>query len=260
MNMCCGKRAAGAMTVLLASLAGMASAQAQATVEPPRLQEISDAELALMRGRYTLAGNAVAWFGISMISQWHSSDGQQLSAGLQLGLDMRSGTPRFSYQPTVNIARIDGSDASADGLVRQIDSSGLANASGFVQAVQLAGDGNRVSNQALLVVRDGPVPAGADGTAAGNAGSQAGAATAQAYVQGQRAGVILQLAGQGQVQQWLGNGQVGQSVALASDGSWVSNQLRLEVVRGPALTGSPLALNVAQALGSSRGLAGIGGP
>lgn len=260
MNMCCGKRAAGAMTALLAGLAGMAAAQAQPPVEKPGLQEISDAELAAMRGRYTLGGNTVAWFGVSLISQWHSGDGQQLSAGLQLGLDLRSGTPKFSYQPTVNIARVDGADASPDGRVRQIDSSGLANASGFVQAVQLAGDGNRVSNQALLVVRDGPVPAGAAGSAAADAGSQAGAATAQAYVQGQRAGVLLQLAGQGQVQQWLGNGQVGQSVALASDGSWISNQLRLEVVRGPALSGSPLALNVAQALGSSRGLGGIGGP
>lgn len=263
MNTRCGKRPGGAMTtLLLVCLLGAACAQAQGQERPgdkPRLQEISDAELAAMRGRYTLDGNAVAWFGVSMISHWHSADGQQLAAGLQLGIDLRQGTPKFTYQPTINIVQAAMAEAQGGAVVRQIDSSGLGHVSGFVQAVQLAGDGNRVSNQAQLVIGDGQVPEGSSGQP-GSAQGSAGPATVQAYVEGQRAGVILQLAGQGQVQQWLGNGQVGQSVALASDGSWVSNQLRLEVVRGPAVTGGGLAQNVAQALGSSRGLGTIGGP
>lgn len=262
MNMQSGKRGAGAASMmLLAGLLGTAAAQAQSpAADKPRLQEISDAELAAMRGRYTLAGNAVAWFGVSLISQWHSGDGQQLAAGLQLGVDLRSGSPRFTYQPTVNIAYQGDAGSLGSTTLRQIDSAGLANPSGFVQAVQLAGDGNQVSNQAELVIRDGPVPQMAAGSAAGSAGAVDGPASVQAWVDGQRAGVTLQLAGQGQVRQWLGGGQVGQSVALASDGSWVSNQLRLEVVRGPAVAGSGLAQNVAQALGSSRGLGNIGGP
>ena len=266
MNACRAKRMSSKtsgwlLLGLLASTCAQAENRAEDRADRPRLQEITDAELAAMRGRYTLAGNAVAWFGVSLISQWHSADGQQLNAGLQLNFDLRSGRPRFSYQPTISIGYDDSSSVALNGgSVRHIDSAGLANVDGFVQAVQLAGDGNRVSNQALLIVRDGnPGEAGAEqGPLALD--QQAGPASVQAYVDGQRAGVLLQLAGQGQVRQWLGNGQIGQAVALGTDGSWVSNQLRMEVVRTPMSNGVSLTQNVAQALASSRGLGPIGGP
>ena len=92
MNACCAKRISGKtsgwlLLGLLASTGAQAENRAEDRAEDradrPRLQEITDAELAAMRGRYTLAGNAVAWFGVSLISQWHSADGQQLNAALQ---------------------------------------------------------------------------------------------------------------------------------------------------------------------------------
>ena len=39
------------------------------------LKEIPDPELSLMRGRYTVGGNNVAWFGVTMVSQWQASNG-----------------------------------------------------------------------------------------------------------------------------------------------------------------------------------------
>ena len=47
------------------------------------LKEIPDPELGLMRGRYTVGGNNVAWFGVTMVSQWQASNGATLQ-GLSL--------------------------------------------------------------------------------------------------------------------------------------------------------------------------------
>ena len=248
--------------LLIGGVLATGAAHADTPTEPlgPGLHELGDAELAGMRGRYTLGGNAVAWFGVTLVSQWQTAGGTELSAAMQLGFDLRGKQPQLSFAPRVQVVDGDGSDALAATGSRQVDSQGLANVDGLVQSVQLAGDGNRVGNSAQVVVRSGAIPGWASGNGLGGSGQVgSGAATAQAWADGQRAGVRLQLTGHGQVEQWLGNGQLGQSVALTTDGSWVSNQLQLDVVRAGAGTATPLAQNVAQAIGSSRGL-GIGGP
>ena len=53
------------------------------------LKEIPDPELNLMRGRYTVGGNTVAWFGVTMVSQWQAGNGAALQGALTLGMDSR---------------------------------------------------------------------------------------------------------------------------------------------------------------------------
>lgn len=248
--------AAVVMTTLLASHPAQAAAAG--------LSEISDPELALMRGRYTIAGHTVAWFGVTMISQWQTAAGQRVEGGLQVGFDFSGGgSPRMHFTPTVSIGVEGNQDVPLAGAQRSIDSAGLANVGGLLQSVQLAGDGNAVSNRALLVLREGQAPqAGAGGSEPGSRdGSQvqAGAVSASASVDGQRAGVLLSIAGQGSVAQWIGGGQLGQTIALSSDGATVSNRMQLDLVRGAVAANVPLAQGVAQAIGATQGL-GIGRP
>jgi hypothetical protein len=68
--------------------------------------------------------------------------------------------------------------------------------------------------------------------------------------------VQLSIDGQGTVQQWIRNGSLGQSVQLAADGQSVSNRLEIDLVRQVSSANTPLALNVAQAIGLTRGIAG----
>lgn len=118
------------------------------------LTEIPDPELSLMRGRYTVGGNNVAWFGVTMVSQWQASNGTTLQGGLTLGMDFRGGgAPKLSFQPSVHVTAADAPLPDTHG--RSIDSSGLANASGLVQSVQVAGDGNVARNVTTLTVREG---------------------------------------------------------------------------------------------------------
>mgnify|MGYP006164438021 CR=1 FL=1 len=125
------------------------------------LKEIPDPELNLMRGRYTVGGNNVAWFGVTMISQWQGPNGAVVQGALTLGMDFRNGgTPKLSFQPSVHVTAADAPLPTTAG--RSIDSTGLANASGLVQSVQVAGDGNTARNVTTLTVRDGAVPTTTD--------------------------------------------------------------------------------------------------
>ena len=216
------------------------------------LKEIPDPELNLMRGRYTVGGNNVAWFGVTMISQWQGANGSSVQGALTLGMDFRQGgTPRLTFQPHVQVTNSDAPLPTTDS--RSIDSSGLANATGLVQAVQVAGDGNTARNVTTLTVRDGAVPTTSDdGTRI--AQMQQGGASATAVLDGNQARLMLQIDGQGLVQQWIRNGSVGQGIALSGDGQVASNRLQLELVRNTVASNQPLSQNVAQAIALNRGM------
>ncbi|MGH8052774.1 MAG: hypothetical protein ACREP4_02470 [Stenotrophomonas sp.] len=223
------------------------------------LQEIPDNELNLMRGRYTVGGNAVAWFGVTMISNWQTASGQTLQGALTLAMDFSKGNkPKVSFTPSVNITAANAPLPDASG--RAIDGSGLQNVAGLSQSVQIAGDGNRASNVLHLNVRnDGVIPGQGNGGGASSALAQAGEASASASFDGNTAQLQLRLEGQGAVQQWMRSGSVGQSIQLMADGQQVGNRLQIDLVRQSLGGNLPLAQNVAQAITLNRGIGGVGG-
>ncbi len=223
------------------------------------LAEIPDSELAHMRGRYTVGGNSVAWFGVTMISTWTDPAGRTLQGGMTLGLDFSHGgdRPEVSFTPVVSITDADAPlpTTAGDGS-RYIDGAGLDNVSGLVQGVQIAGDGNAASNFAHLRVREGDrAPDGAAAPMNGQAlSSRIGGASVLAGFDGGNARVMLQIEGQGAVEQWIRSGSVGQLVQLTGDGHHVSNRLQLDLVQQAAAAETMLAQNVAQAMVMARGI------
>lgn len=244
-----------AVAVFLASLSAAPVAAAQGSAG---LTAIPDPELALMRGRYTVGNNSVAWFGVSMISTWQTASGQTLQSTLALGMDFSqsSTTPTITFVPTVNITAADAPMPSTDGMVRSVDASGLANVSGMSQSVQIAGDGNLANNITRLEIRNGSAPAGTTSGIGANAAQHQGNALATASLQGNSAAVLLTIEGQGAVRQWIGSGGLGQSIQLTSDNQQVSNQLQIELVRQSLDANAQLAQNVAQAINMTRGIPG----
>lgn len=223
------------------------------------MTEIPDPELATMRGRYTVGDHQVAWFGVSMISTWQTASGQTLEGTLLLGMDFaQGGRPVVSFTPTVNITAADAPVTGSDGVVRSVDASGLANVSGMTQSVQVAGDGNIAANVTRLNVRDGDAPASTAASAPGTATSRVGDAVASAGFDGGSANVLLQIQGQGAVQQWIRNGSLGQSIQLTSDHQQVGNRMEIDLVRQSLASNAQLAQNVAQAIQMTRGI-GPGG-
>lgn len=238
------------------------------------ITEISDEEMAGMRGRYTVGDNTVAWFGVSMVSTWQTATGQVLESTMKVAMDFSHGgnTPKVTFTPTVNITAADAPDpkpaAAATTAVaattptaepqRSTDASGLRNVSGLVQSVQVAGDSNAATNNTQLTVRDGAVPdtpSSAGGLAgSGGASTSDGAASASSTYANGTAGVLLMIAGQGQVQQWIRSGSVGQSIQITGDAQQISNRLQLDLVRQSVANNAPLNQNVAQAITLARGI------
>lgn len=217
------------------------------------LHEIPDGELDLMRGRYIVGNNQVLWFGVSMITTWQTQAGQTVQGTLKLGMDFRNGSPTISFTPNVNIGLAD-VEASPVAGERSIDSAGLNNASGLVQSVQVAGDGNRAGNVTSLLVRDGDVPASAAGGAGADMEAGNRAATASARMDGHGARLTINVAGQGVAEQWVRAGRVGQSIQIIGDGQQVSNRLQLELVRQAMPTNALMMSSVARAIALNQGI------
>lgn len=225
----------------------------------PQLTEISDQEMESMRGRYTLGGDAIAWFGIKMISTWQSDAGQTLQGTLALSMDFSGGRaqPRVSFQPSVNITRAAAAMPGPAGDLsrRSVDGSGLANVGGMLQSVQIAGDGNLASNVTRLNVRDGGgIPGNGPAAPSGVASAYGDGASAVASFDGQSANLLLSIDGQGSVEQWIRHGSIGQSVQITADNQWVSNRMEIELVRQSVAVNAQLAQNVAQAIDLARGI------
>lgn len=245
-----------AIALLLAPALG-----ARATDRAPGagLQELPDTELNAMRGRFTIDDHTVAWFGVTMISTWQTAGGQLLQGTLAFGMDFSHGKsqPTLTFTPSVTLTKADAPVPMPATGTRSVDGSGLANVGGLLQSVQVAGDGNLASNVTRLTLRDGHAPAaGGTGTRTGGASLSDGDASVAVGFDGQSAGVRLSIDGQGTVQQWIRDGSLGQSVQLAADGQSVSNRLEIDLVRQASPANTPLALNVAQAIGLTRGIAG----
>ncbi|UGB37730.1 hypothetical protein [Frateuria soli] len=225
------------------------------------LHELADPELNAMRGRYTIDDHTIAWFGVTMISTWQTASGQLLQGTLAFGMDFSSGSgqPTLTFTPSVTLTRADAPVPMPASGTRNVDGSGLANVGGLLQSVQVAGDGNLASNVTRLTIRNGDAPAtgiaGIAGSGTSGASASDGNASVSVGFDSQSAGVRLAIAGQGTVQQWIRDGSLGQSVQLTADGQSVSNRLEIDLIRQVAPANAPLALNVAQAIGLTRGIA-----
>jgi len=248
-------------------------AQAQAVPSPAQddsspgsgLVELTDEEMGDMRGRYTVDTNTVAWFGVTMVSTWQNQAGQQLTSQLKITMDVsQPEQPKVTFQPHVSITHVDAPSPVPSGQ-REIDNAGLANVNGMVQSVQIAGDGNVASNTARVSLRESDEPPSASpqvadvaaSTSTALATASAPGMSAVASLEGNAARVLLQIDGQGAVEQWISGSGMGQTIQLAADSQQASNWLELDLVRHPAQTQARSALgqNVAQAIALSRGIA-----
>ena len=250
----------------LAGISGHAWA-ANAPAASSGMTEIGDAELAQMRGRWTPPGSTstVAYFGVTMTSNWNTSGGQQLASSMTLGMNFDAGgNLQMTFQPTVTIVQnvpTTTTGSTRDTVQRTIDSSGLANVSGLVQGVQIAGDRNLADNVTSVVVStegDAGTQAPATGTTfTGQSQTFAlhdGDANASASIGNQGMQVSLSISGQGQVQQWINGGSLGQVIAIGADGQSVHNSLQIHLVQR-SLTGAvDLSHDLAQSMSLMRGI------
>ncbi|WP_375738773.1 hypothetical protein [Pseudomonas boanensis] len=190
--------------------------------------ELSDAELAQLRGRYVLPDRIIS-FGVVMSSSWQNGSGQIV--GAQVALNVASG----QSQPSLTVNMIN--QAGAGGVVtagtgQVIGGAGLNTVQGIVQSVRTAGDFNNGLNDVNVSVSTGgalqATPVGQAFTGSESFSNSAGAvqvSTANGGLQ-----IALQAAnGQGISTQQIGGGGVAQHANIGGSLNTVRNLAELNV-------------------------------
>ena len=232
------------LQVLLAACCLAAAMPAHAS-DPLQPIEVSDEELAQLRGRFVMPG-LIVHFGVTMSSQWENAQGQVL--GGRVGMQMSEGM--FEPQFTASIVTSQGDrlpPAAGNGQV--IGGEGLAKVDGVSQSVRAAGDFNRANNDFTITVRRGEAPAATNGgeLLTGPIESMTSAGSVRISPSGGGLQIAIQAAGQGSSLQNLGNGGLQQHTSIGGSSNAVSNLTALEVVlRDRNLSGDPVQINLDQ--------------
>lgn len=211
-------------------------------------EEISDAELGGMRGRFVSA-NSVMYFGVEMLTQWVTPQGESLSVGLNMSVNLPP-QPQVSFQPTVTITQrvsmevLDGGSPVAGPAASggSVAGGGVENVVGIVQNIQVAGDANQVNNDVDMALEQGAVmmPEPQTGstpiTGAGTLELISGSGTVTTLKVNEGSfGYAVDVPGQGRVVQEIRGGSLDggrgllQSTQLVGDLNQIHNVMRINV-------------------------------
>ena len=231
-------------TLALATSAPMAARADESTVAATiaaTAPRVEDARLARMRGKFvpsatSPAAGTIVYFGLDMKTDWRTANAATYSADVAVRIGVSaSGTPTLTIttDSAQQPARTAGTSPSSGAIVGGLPAD-VGGASGLVQSIQIAGNGNAVDNHAAVTVTSNFTA-----TTVGTAG--AGVACTACSFQAGPGGVGLSIAlpGGNVASQSLGPGGVTQSARITSDGNFVANDLRL--VLGVAHGGSAAA-------------------
>lgn len=200
--------------------------------------EISDTELAQLRGRYVLP-DRVIHFGVTMNTFWQNSAGQAIGATVTLQV-------HGNAQPSLHVSYIDqaGSGAAVQpGTGQMIGGNGLGQVQGISQSVRSAGDFNDAMNDLSVSISSGadglPTPAGQAWNGNTQFSNEAGSVQISTNAGGLQ--LALDAAGQGLAQQQIGSGNVLQQANINSNLNSVRNLTAINV----ALRDRPLNAELA---------------
>ncbi|WP_454255433.1 hypothetical protein [Pseudomonas sp. Marseille-Q8238] len=195
--------------------------------------ELTDPELAQLRGRYVLP-NQIISFGVTMSTFWQNSAGQVIGAQVALNIDGQS-QPNLTVTP-IQQAIGNGSVTIGNGQV--IGGAGLDAVQGIAQSVRTAGDLNSGLNDlSITITRNGSANAPASGEAwTGSYSDSNGAGSVNiSSVNGGMRVALTANNGQGFAQQQIASGGIAQQADISGSLNAVQNLAALNV----ALRDSP---------------------
>jgi len=239
-------------------------------------EEVSDEILGNMRGKF-VGGGQIVNFGVQMVSTWQNTQGQILSAAANLNVNIANATqPVVQFVPHLTIVEAAAPAVSAPtpatpstpvptASVQSVGGNGISNVSGVAQSIQIAGDSNRIGNDASITITNAPppaLPAASSGPQSASLTSPTTGATVSASVQGNGLSVGISVPNIGRtVQQIRGTaasgGGIMQMVQAAADLQWIQNRMNIYVnlqSGGPASA----ATGLGSALQTLRGLRPMG--
>ncbi|MGH8012085.1 MAG: hypothetical protein ACREQ4_06290 [Candidatus Binataceae bacterium] len=202
-------------------------------IDMSEAKPLNDAQLGDMRGGFAPNGGApVMFFGLVVESTVQAQNGNSLSAGAALGVNLNSSVPKIVTNLTWATQHGPGNDPS--GPSGTPNSNALnAFGSGIGQVVQIAGDGNHAANQANIDLTTTPaqnfLPTSAPGGIA--CGS-----LCQASIKSNALQVGVNLPGHGSATQTINPQVILQGINLSGSLANATNTMNLYVQLGkPAI-------------------------
>ncbi|WP_146114555.1 hypothetical protein [Pseudomonas sp. MYb185] len=196
-----------------------------------RAAELSDTELAQLRGRYVLPGRIIH-FGVTMSSIWENSAGQSIGAGVSFQVDGQA-------QPSLHVTDLssminDAGDGSVQrpGAGQVIGGAGLTEVRGISQSVRSAGDFNDgLNNLEIVISHGGEGLASTPGASPWEGTADFAGAAGNLLVSTQGGGLSIRIdAGtQGAALQQIGAGKIVQQANFTGDMNTVRNLATLNV-------------------------------
>tara|TARA_R110000868_G_scaffold25293_3_gene98654 strand:+ start:6848 stop:7576 length:729 start_codon:yes stop_codon:yes gene_type:complete len=188
--------------------------------------EISDAEMATLRGRYILPEGIVN-FGVTMSTSWRNSSGATIGAQVNLTVNNLSANLNVTPLYATGTGNLPG-----QGLGQVIGGQGLNNVQGIAQSVRTAGDYNNGENYVdVNITRSSGQPIATTGQSWG--GNQQFSNDAGAVqVSTANGGLQMQLQanqGQGGASQSIGRGGINQQANIGGTLNQVRNLTSLTV-------------------------------
>lgn len=210
--------------------------------------EVSDQELAQLRGRYVLPDRIIS-FGVVMTSTWQNSAGQII--GAEVALNVVSG----QIQPTLHVRQISSAGTGnvnvGTGVIT--GGSGLDSVQGIVQSVRTAGDLNTGLNDLRVRIVSGGGTTAPDPDAQPWTGSQDFSSAAGMVSISSRAGGI-NIALQASQGQGFSSQQIGGGVAQHANISGSLNAVRNIAALNVALRDNPRSINMDNCIEQLRAL------
>ncbi|QYR53101.1 hypothetical protein [Lysobacter soyae] len=239
------------LAMLIFMLASWKASAAETTVL--RVERVSDADLALIQGKY-YGANLLVGVRVDMVSNWRAPDGgwMQGVAAVQMQRDA-NGAMQVSIHTTA------GATGSTDGstplvaITRSATGAESVSGNGLTQVTQLAGDRNSVANLAQISF----VPTLGDSSQFnGNSYASAAQGGYSTEVRFAANGMSMALQGpNGTAMQSVGDGNgVMQAARVAGDNQSANNALNLQVQTSGVTEDLQRQWGVQNALSGLRGL------
>lgn len=202
--------------------------------------EVSDAELANLRGRYVLPDRILS-FGVTMSTVWHNSAGDAIGAqvNLQVNHQVQANITVTPYYQSGNGNPVN------NGNGQIIGGAGLNNVQGIAQSVRSAGDFNSGLNDLSIDIHHGdnaPPPNGGQNWSGSQQFSNAAGTVSISSANGGLQMALQANHQQGLAQQQIGDGGVSQHANISGSFNNVQNLAALNV----AMRDNPQGLQQAQ--------------
>ncbi len=188
--------------------------------------EISDAEMATLRGRYILP-EGIVHFGVTMSTSWRNSSGATIGAQVNLTVDNLAAN--LNVTPLYETGN---GNLPSQGQGQVIGGQGLNNVQGISQSVRTAGDFNNGENYVDVIISHSPGQAISTEGQSWGSNQQFSNEAGAVQVSSVNGGLQMQLQasqGQGAASQSIGRGGINQQANISGALNQVHNLTSLTV-------------------------------